>query len=1010
MATHIIASTLPPKKSVEFSRYRIVKPAWITDSIAAGRLLPWTDYRVLDEGPRQKVLKMDDAKGLTQSAPVEKQGYREQTDNSFYTSQLNNNTPLKEKWSQSVEQAGASAKSSKSFASPSIKGSPASNLSTNTPSRASTWARPASRELAPKQEPQPEDRPQNDRPVSEITSEEHNAWILSDPKLREASCQNPNFLEKFYAESRLHHLSTWKAELKSSMQKLTAQKALNEKPAKVLPGTRKYILHVDFDSFFCAVSLKSHPEFAGKPTVVAHGSGPGSEIASCNYPAREFGVKNGMWMKKALEMCPNLNVVPYDFPAYEDASRLFYEAILDVGGVVQSVSIDEALIDVTAVVFASVNSQGVDSGEENVRLEQEKVLQIAEDLRARIRERTGCEVSVGIGANILQAKVALRRAKPAGQYLLQVDDVLDLIGDLKVEQLPGVSYHIGRKLEEIGVSMVKDIRSVSKERLISTLGPKTGEKLLEYSKGIDRTEVGLQPPRKSVSAEVSWGIRFIKQSEADDFVMNLSKELEKRLLNEQVKGRQLTVKIMRRCLDAPLDPAKHLGHGKCDTFNKSATFGVATNSYETIGKEAVSILRSFKFNVGDLRGLGVQMTKLEPMKSGSAAADGSQKRLSFGAHNNRGRTTEATVDEIESPTKPKATPHVKQDDDPIADDPLTPRSKKTHPAMALARAGERDKKANSPLNIGGTQFIIPSNADPAVLAELPNDIRSKLMAQRPKRTKSDTASPPANMDQPMAASGDLPSQVDPDVFNALPDDMKAEILASYGRQSHVTDVKPATDRHPRSVSPSKPASFKRVVGKSARSREPEERSVAGPSRIPLEGHVSAPDSIPDLDPTFLAELPEDVRREVIEDHKRQRLAQQAAIKANARPAETDSGGTRTLAQMKLAFPSPPPKITFAKSGVSSTQEVKDMLEAWCEETKTEGPHQRDVDVLQKHLVRIVLEERDMDKALRLIKWLGVVVGQNSSAGKGAKLWRETLEQLSTVTTDAMRQRGVARPA
>ncbi|KAG8427064.1 deoxycytidyl transferase [Metarhizium acridum] len=78
------------------------------------------------------------------------------------------------------------------------------------------------------------------------------------------------------------------------------------------------------------------------------------------------------------------------------------------------------------------------------------------------------------------------------------------------------------------------------------------------------------------------------------------------------------MKIMRRCLDAPLDPAKHLGHGRCDTFNKSATFGVATHNSETIGKEAVSILRSFKFSPGDLRGLGVQMTKLEPIKAQQA--------------------------------------------------------------------------------------------------------------------------------------------------------------------------------------------------------------------------------------------------------------------------------------------------------------------------------------------------------------------------------------------------------
>ena len=239
---------------------------------------------------------------------------------------------------------------------------------------------------------------------------------------------------------------------------------------------------------------------------------------------------------------------------------------------------------------------------------------------------------------------------------------------------------------------------MSKERLISILGPKTGEKLREYARGVDRTEVGEQPPRKSVSAEVNWGIRFINQSEAEEFIYNLCKELEKRLLNENVKGKQFTMKIMRRSMDAPLDPPKSLGHGKCDTFNKSTTFGVATNDQQVIGKEAVNILRSFKFSPGDLRGLGVQMTKLEPIKTNLAAPDGSQKRLAFNAFTkpSPARKTASTepIDEIKSSEKQSITPGREVHKDPIADDPLTPRKQKMHPAMALTKANQDDAKAN----------------------------------------------------------------------------------------------------------------------------------------------------------------------------------------------------------------------------------------------------------------------------------------------------------------------------
>ncbi|KAH6898766.1 hypothetical protein B0T10DRAFT_118585 [Thelonectria olida] len=1012
MATHIIASTLPPKKSVDFNRYRIVKPGWIMDSVAAGKLLPWSDYRVLDEGPRQKVLKFDGNKRLSQSTPQPKQGYREQTDTSFYTSQLKNAALPSQSFSQLVEKAQTPVRPQKA-----AMADPNSSLSTpfkSTEQSSNGTMNQVSPSLHPDDLPSlNEPRPTAD-PSKPMTSEEHNAWLLSDPRLRKSSTANPNFLKQFYSESRLHHLSTWKASLKSKMQRLAAEKGPADHKLKRRPGARRYILHVDFDSFFCAVSLKRHPEYVTKPAVVAHSTGSGSEIASCNYPAREFGVKNGMWMKRALELCSNLKVLPYDFPAYEDASRLFYESILDIGGVVQSVSVDEALVDVSSIVLTSSGSQGTEDG--FIRREQDMADDIARALRGQIKEKTGCEVSVGIGANILQAKVALRKAKPAGQYQLKHDEVVDMIGELKVEQLPGVARSISGKLEEIGILSVKDIRDISKERLTSTLGPKTCEKLRDYAQGIDRTEVGEQPPRKSVSAEVNWGIRFINQPEAEEFVFNLCKELEKRLLDEQVRGKQLTMKIMRRALDAPLDPAKHLGHGICDTFNKSASFGVATNDYQIIGKEAVSILRSFKFSPGDLRGLGVQMSKLEPIKTNNSAPEGSQRKLMFPTFTKASPARKPfqtePIDEIESPEKPRGTPGREIHQDPIADDPLTPRKPKMHPALAQSRAWQDDAKARTPLNVSGTQFIIPSNPDFAVLAELPSDIRSKLMAQKPKATVNRSECPAARSRSgtPMPAD-EFPSQVDPEVFNALPDEMKAEILAQYGRKSgnpspHASPRKNRFIQQKKPTTPTKRGSSRNMLGKAQRQRD----AQAGLMQTNFRALEEARDveEIGELDPEILAELPEELRAEVVADHRRRQLAQKSMLEAPARKHHTpDPDSILPGGQRRIQFAVPPPKVTFAKSGVSSAQEIKDMVDAWHSETRRDGPHRRDVEVLEKFLVRVVLEERDLEKAKKLVRWLDLVVEQDGRGGKGFQSWKRAAESVKDAVQTAVKQRGLA---
>lgn len=1060
MATHIIASSLPPKKTVDFNKYRIVKPAWVMDSIQAGRMLPWSDYRVIDEGPRQKVIKFDDGKLGTQTGS-QRQGYREQTQNSFYTAQFKNSqspaartshsspstfhnaTPSRLKTIESIEDDDGEQEAfqmiensrpiSDKMGPPPIRTSQGSDdyglAELDDIDLAELTAHGNDDPVVEVEQPEPSNRTNittDESPSKKpMTSEEHNALLLSDPHVRKSSTANPDFLRQFYSESRLHHLSTWKSELKSKMQKLAAEKGASPKAVKRKPGARRYVMHVDFDSFFCAVSLKSAPDYVDKPAVVAHGTGTGSEIASCNYPARKFGIKNGMWMKKASELCPDLKILPYDFPAYEEASRLFYESILEAGGIVQSVSVDEALVDITSLVLSAANSEGHGIDEGSIWREQEKADNIALSLRQQIKQRTGCHVSVGLGANILLAKVALRKAKPAGQYQIKPEDVLDILGELKVDDLPGVAYSISGKLEEIGVKLVKDIRDVSKERLTSVLGPKTGEKLWEYSRGIDRTEVGDQPIRKSVSAEINWGIRFINQQEAEEFVMNLCQELERRLLNEGVKGTHLTMKIMRRSFDAPLDPPKHLGHGKCDTFNKSKVFGVATHSAVVIGKEAVSILRSFNFSPGDLRGIGIQMQKLEPIKSSISGPEGSQKRLNFGTFSASAAPKKPKTDPIEefaALEKPKAGPGRDMSEDPIAEDPLTPLKPKSsfHPALALARANEADAKANTPLNLAGTQFIMPSNPDPSVLAELPNDIRSRLMAQQRKPSPaSREMSPSKSRTQSPALADEIPPDIDPEVFNALPEDMKAEVLAQYGHRRGQT-VLPQSPRKDRVIN--RPAKKLTPTKKGLRGiwSRGKERQHDADSNLLQTSFITAKgrglenavrevvDDIGDLDPEFLAELPEEMRREVIEDHRRRRMNQRGGLNFQApqRRGRGDGEGATSAGQTKIQFPPKPAKVAFTNSSLSSVQEVKDMLNAWHRETKDEGPHKDDVEVFEKYLARVIVDERDMEKARKLVTWLDWIIEEDEIESRGKRSWQSALDDIKDAVQKAVQSRGL----
>ncbi|KAL4787289.1 hypothetical protein BJX76DRAFT_354237 [Aspergillus varians] len=990
-ATHIIASSLTPKKREEFRRYRVVKPAWVVESVEAGRLLPWDLYKVVDEGQAQKVLNFNSGRMVSQTKSP-RTSYKDESRSGWYTSQLEAEDPIRNGVSDPSDminkQSNAASQSDygdfPSFTSldetaknPASRDDPVPDIQDGDLEDApATPGAPAEDKATAVDAISP---PQRDAISSkaEMTSEEYNAQLLSDPRMRSSSVVNPEFIQQYYRESRLHHLSTWKAELKAQLQSKVHEKSQSQRVRrKFVPGARRYIMHVDFDCFFAAVSTLKHPDLEGKPVAIAHGIGTGSEIASCNYAARAFGVKNGMWMKGAMQACPSLRVLPYDFPAYEDASRKFYRAILAVDGLVQSVSIDEALVDITTLCLEAGGSEGKGVSEGSIYREQTKADEVAEQLRASVKSETGCAISVGLGGNILQAKVALRKAKPAGQFQLKPDAVLDFIGELPVQNLPGVGYSLNTKLEDLGVKIVRDIRELSRETLTASLGPKTGAKLWDYARGIDRTEVGNEVARKSVSAEVNWGIRFVTQDQAEDFMRSLCEELHRRLIENMVKGKQLTLKVMRRSLDAPLEPVKHLGHGKCDVFNKSVVLGVATNATDVLGKEAVAMLRTLGVSPGDLRGLGVQMTKLESLKSTSERPDGSQQQLAFKT----------------SPARKRAQP---VDDPDLLDSPRKGESESVRHGPPLNDTTQR------PLNISGTQFIMPSQPDPAVVAELPSDIRSKLVAQGKPRSESRTGSPFTPGSLPQSAPTLPPqSQLDPETLAALPEDVLAEVLGYYNQPS-------GSDSRPTSASaavppPSKP-SFKirkpTTLPKKRRGRPPLKPPPVSsltqskfvfpkPERASDSTASPEPEPHPTISADFLAALPEDIRREVLEEQKRSRSLYQRTTSttttATTQHRPTSSTGQPQPQEKHIRLPPLPPRPTFTSKHLSNPSDLRDEATTWHATFAEEGPFQEDVTALAEYLKRVVIDERDVDKAVSLVKWLMWLV-EDEKGGDGGSV-------------------------
>jgi DNA repair protein REV1 len=200
----------------------------------------------------------------------------------------------------------------------------------------------------------------------------------------------------------------------------------------------------------------------------------------------------------------------------------------------------------------------------------------------------------------------------------------------------------------------------------------------------------------------------------------LGAEVSSRLKAIDMKGRLLTLKILKRHPDAPIEAPKFMGHGICETFSKSAqvidTTGGATNDPDILGDAAWDLLKSFGFDPTELRGLGLQVTKLEgkdglnPTSPGEKLEDG-QMRLQFkpsAKTESAKRPSESDGVSSSSPVIASITAEARATESAKSDDPLNQKSKR------------------SPLNY---EDVSEATVDLEVLEALPLDIREEILAQ-----------------------------------------------------------------------------------------------------------------------------------------------------------------------------------------------------------------------------------------------------------------------------------------
>ena len=493
----------------------------------------------------------------------------------------------------------------------------------------------------------------------------------------------------FHANSRLHFIGSWRARYESFLDaRVDAHQPLRGRRPQL-------IAHVDMDCFFAAVAARGRDDLLDRPLAVSWGSTRTArgEISSANYLARARGVQAGMDVATALLACPELALAPYDFESYALRALEMYDVLFDIShGNVVGVSVDEAYVDITSA-----------SEERGAR-------EVAEEIRRRVFAATGgCACSVGVGRNRLIARLATRRAKPDGAFVVAKEDEEAFVMGTRVKDVPGLGESALEKLKALPtpVESLRDVlEKVSASDVKRALGEKLGGKLLDAARGIDNTPWVVRPERKSVGAQMSWGVRCASTEVAEEFVRQLAVDVSSRMQKLSKMGASVNLKIWRALPNAAelmrgndRYHAGFAGHGPCDVLSRSKVMLKSTNDTEAISKDALSLLRELRVAPEEIRGLGVMVNKLEDAAAAAKSPGANQPTIAQMFARGRAQESVRTAldEDLEEPwVKRRLHTRIAASDEELAE---------------TETEGDSDADADADADVDFTQSLTQNNQD-----------------------------------------------------------------------------------------------------------------------------------------------------------------------------------------------------------------------------------------------------------------------------------------------------------
>jgi DNA polymerase IV (DinB-like DNA polymerase) len=344
--------------------------------------------------------------------------------------------------------------------------------------------------------------------------------------------------------------------------------------------TRRIIFHVDMDHFFAAVEEQEHPEYRGKPLVVGadpkEGKGRGV-VSTCNYAAREYGIRSGMPISRAWKLCPNAVYLPVNHRLYEEVSSRIMKILRKYADRFEQWGIDEAFLDVSSKVKDYEDSK-----------------RLAQKIKQEIFEKEGLTCSIGVGPNKLVAKIASDFEKPNGLTVVKEEDVETFLAPLPVNKLLWVGKKTAQRLNAMGIKTIGDLADYDPSVLAEKFGV-WGTQIYLLAHGIDKSEVQERWEIKSMSRDTT----FEEDTSDVNFILEtldaLAEDVHKQLIESNFTCKTVTVKIR---------------YENFETHTHGKTLPFLTDRLSDIQKTARELLQEFLRSNRKVRLVGIKLSNL----------------------------------------------------------------------------------------------------------------------------------------------------------------------------------------------------------------------------------------------------------------------------------------------------------------------------------------------------------------------------------------------------------------